>query len=218
MKTPARQIGEGREAQLLYYISKNIEELGKIVANTTSGGDLTIIADTLTDGSQETQIVDSGGIDANSLYRTFSKTVTRPANTTVYSAADVIGDVTATLDEITDVAKAAGYGVCITNIRIQTTDTGLSGKTIRVHILNDSDTAIADNAAFAIGDSSKRRGYIDVVMGTGNLATEGQAQAENLIVNPTTRSIYFILETTEGFTPSANSTTLRVEIGCILSN
>jgi len=171
-----------------------------------------------TDGNQKAQPVDAAGINTSAIYRTFNKTVTRPANQTVYAAGDVIGDVAATLDTISDVAKAAGYGVCITNIRIQTTDTGLSGKTIRVHILNDSDTPITDNAAFAIGDATKRRGYIDIEMGTGNLAKEGQAQGENLIINPVARAVYFILETTEGFTPSADSTTLRVEIGCILSN
>ena len=173
---------------------------------------------TLTGGSQKVKTVDASGVATDTLYRTFSKTVTRPANTTVYTAADVIGDVAGTLDTIADVAKAAGYGVCITNVRIQTTDTGLAGKTIRVHILNDSDTAIADNAAFVIGDAAKRRGYIDVVMGTGNLALEGQTQVENLVVNPVARAVSFILETTEGFTPSGNSTTLKVEIGVILSN
>jgi len=186
-----------------------------------------IYSNTVKDGSGTAYVplVDNDGhfqvdvlTDPSAIYRTFSKTVTRPANTTAYTAADVIGDVAGTLDTIADVAKATGYGVCVTNIRIQTTDTGLSGKTIRVHILNDADSAIADNSAFAIGDSAKRRGYIDVVMGTGNLALEGQTQLENLVVNPVARAVYFILETTEGFTPSGNSTTLKVEIGCILSN
>jgi hypothetical protein len=173
---------------------------------------------TLKDGSQKSKIVDSAGVSSDVVYRTFRKTVTRPANTTAYNAADVIGDVSEALDSFADVAKAAGYGVCVTNVRIFTTDTGLSGKTIRVHFLSDIDTPIADNAAFAIGDGAKRRGYVDVEVGTGALAAEGQANAENILINPVTRAVYFILETTEGFTPSADSTTVRVEIGCILSN
>ena len=173
-----------------------------------------------TSSTQSTLLVDSAGVEANTYYRVFSKTVTRPANTTAYIAGDVIGDVRAALDEFTNVAKANGYGVNIVNVRLQTNDTGLAGKEINVHFYNDSVTAIADNAAFAIvdADAAKRSGVVTLSFGSASLSKEALATLENLVICPVGLDIAFILETTGGFTPSANSTWIRVEIGVILSN
>lgn len=63
-----------------------------------------------TDGTQKAQVVNSAGVSSDSILRTFLMTVTRPANTTAYTAGDVIGDVSAALTKFTSVAKAAGYG------------------------------------------------------------------------------------------------------------
>ena len=179
-----------------------------------------ILSITPVNGEQKVQNVDVDGVAANNLYRTFELTLTRPADTTVYSAGDVIGDVSQALMEFVDVAKAAGYGVNITNVRLQTNDTGLAGKEIRLHFYTDSVAPIADNAAFSLSDlnASKRRGVLTVTFGTGDLSKVAQDMFTNLIMNPVTRDIYVIPQTTQGFTPSANSTWIIIQIAAILSN
>ena len=166
------------------------------------------------------KVIDAAGIGENPIFRVFAFTLTRPANQTVYAAGDVIGDVSAALTKFLNVAKAVGYGVVITNIRLQTNDTGLAGKVINLHFYSDTVDPIADNAAFALTDANapKRRGMIQVTFGTGTLGKVAQAQFENLIVVPVSRDIPLIMETVAGFTPSANSTWIRVEIGVILGN
>ena len=171
-------------------------------------------------GKVTAQAADSAGILTVPQYRVFAITITRPANTTVYAAGDVIGDVSAELDKFVNVAKAAGYGVVISNIRLQTNDTGLAGRVINLHFYSDTVTPIADNDPFTLSDANatKRRGMIQLTFGTGVLGKVAQAQFENLIVQPVSRDIPVILETVAGFTPSANSTWIRVEIGCIIGN
>lgn len=176
--------------------------------------------DDIVDGNQKTQAVDPAGILTVPQYRVFAITITRPANTTVYAAGDVIGDVSAALDKFVNVAKAAGYGVVISNIRLQTNDTGLAGRVINLHFYSDTVTPIADNDPFTLSDANatKRRGMIQLTFGTGALGKVAQAQFENLIIQPVSRDIPVILETVAGFTPSANSTWIRVEIGVIIGN
>ena len=152
--------------------------------------------------------------------RTFEVVLTRPANATVYTVGDVIGDVSALLTSFPLVAKANGSGVIISNVRLQTNDTGLAGKNINIHFYNDSITPFADNSALTILDAnaSKREGVLSVTFGSGNVSKVAQNQYANLLLNPVSRDIYFILETPDGFTPSANSTWIRVCIKCILTN
>jgi hypothetical protein len=146
--------------------------------------------------------------------------LTRPANTTVYSPNDVVADTTAAFKPFLNVAKANGYGVKIVRVRIQTEDTGVTGTKFNLHVYKEAPTFIADNAAFAVSyaNASKRVGAIPVVMGTGNLNTVGMNDYNQVILNPTSKDVYFILETVSGFTPSANSTKFTVVIDCELSN
>lgn len=186
------------------------------VMDSSADGTLTIEANNVASSSQ---IVNSAGISSDVIIRTFAMTVTRPANTTAYAAGDVIGDVSAALTKFVNVAKAAGYGVYVKAVRIQTTDTGLAGKTIKLHFYNNSVTAISDNDAFAIVDAnySKRDGSTTVTMGTGNVAKVGMNNYVDLPLNPVGRDVHCVLETTEGFTPSGNSTLLYVYIKCFLT-
>lgn len=152
--------------------------------------------------------------------RAFEVELTRPANQTPYSPNDVVADTTAAFKPFLNAAKAAGYGVKIIRVRIQTEDTGVTGMKFNLHVYKEAPTFIADNAAFVISyaNAGKRIGAIPVVMGTGNLNTVGMNDYNQVIINPTSRDIYFILETVSGFTPSANSTKFTVVIDCELSN
>ena len=167
-------------------------------------------------GSLIAAVQSSGG----SQFKAFTVEITRPANTTVYTANDVIADVTATFIPFLNVAKAIGAGIKIVRVRVQTEDTGVAGKKFNLHLYREAPTFIADNAAFAINytNASKRIGAIPVVMGAGNLGTVGMNDYNQLIINPVARDVYFILETVDGFTPSANSTRFQITIDCELSN
>ena len=220
-----------------YYSSGSVKivlpgNVGELAVDTFSPANWTIqgatgfttdlqVADALDAiGAGKLNTTDASGLSVASQYRVFAITITRPANTTVYAAGDVIGDVSAALDKFVNVAKAAGYGVVISNIRLQTNDTGLAGRVINLHFYSDTVTPIADNNPFTLSDANatKRRGMIQCTFGTGTLGKVAQAQFENLIIQPVSRDIPVILETVAGFTPSANSTWIRVEIGVIIGN
>ena len=157
----------------------------------------------------------SGGADIKS----FSVEITRPANATIYTAGDVVGDVSTITKLFQNVAKAIGTGVRIYRVRIQTNDTGvLAGSKFNLHIYQDAPdlTGITDNGAFAISyaNAIKRAGKIPVVM-DGSMG----ANDYNVIgINPVGRNITVMLETVSGFTPSANSTKFTLVIDCELSN
>ena len=149
--------------------------------------------------------------------KAFTNKIVRPANTTIYTAGDVVGSTLI----IADVAKSIGTGVRIHRIRIQTNDTGVAGKKFNVHVYNDLQSNVpADNAAFAIdwANAQKRIGAIPVVMGVGNLGTVGMNDYNELTLNPIGRDVYVVLESVDGFTPSAASTEFQITIDTELSN
>ena len=163
-----------------------------------------------------TSVNNSGG----SQFKTFEVEVTRPANATPYTAGDVVADTTAAFLPILNVAKATGTGVKIIRCRIQTDDTGVAGKRFNLHLYKEEPTFIADNAPFAISyaNATKRKGAIPIVMGTGNLGTVGMNDYNPIVINPTARDIFYMLEAVDAFTPSANSTKFTICIDCELSN
>ena len=248
MTSLPQQVGQDPITKALGYLSRQIDQLKKFTFNTTISGSITGVAtsDNQTSGSQKTQVVSAGGtnidfatatkqtdgiqkaqwidsalVEKGDIIRTFKVTITLPNNTNPYSAGDVITDATGALSQLTNVAKAAGYGVTIVGVRVQTTDpSGLAGKNLRWHIFNDSITPIADNAAFAINNvnTDKREGTITVTMGTGTLSKVGQANYENISLNPVSRNIYLVLEHVDGGTPSAVSTVINAYFKCLLTN
>ena len=157
---------------------------------------------------------------------TFISTITRPANTTVYTAGDVIGDVSGALMPFkdilgsTDITKANGTGLKVTEVIIRTTDTGMAGKKARIHFYKDAVAAIADNAPFVFDDANitKRKRYIDVVFGIGSTAKVAVNDWSEFIINPVARTVYPVLEDVDGHTPSANGTIFYMEISGELSN
>jgi hypothetical protein len=175
----------------------------------------------VTDGSQKTQTVDPAGVNSESIIRTASLTITRPANTTAYAANDVIGDVSEAMLMFANVAKANGYGVAILGVRVQTNDTGLAGKNLLLHFYNSALTSvIADNQPFIMADDNaeKREGSLNVRFGSGIMAKVGQNIDERIVLNPVARGVGLVAVTTEGFTPSANSTWIKLYIKYLQTN
>jgi hypothetical protein len=171
---------------------------------------------------------------SNLVFSAAFSTLTRPANTTAYAAGDSISDnatagsVTALSATISDVNDDP---IFISEILINSTDTGLAGKRIRAYLYNSDPTASTgvgggDNAAFA----NKKAGYIGSFSGVletgfsdgavGRLvpafndtttAPSQNAPAGGFIVTKPTsgaKTLFIQYQTLDAFTPSANSTTI----------
>jgi hypothetical protein len=168
------------------------------------------------------------GMSPRAFVAAFS-TLTRPANTTAYTAGDSISD-NATAGSVTalsaTISDTNDDPITITDIIVNSTDTGLAGKKIRAYLFNSDPTASTgvgggDNAAY----SQKKAGYIGSFMGwmetgfsdgtVGRLVPTfnetNNTQAGGFIVcKPTSgaKTLYIQYQAVEAFTPSANSTTI----------
>lgn len=154
------------------------------------------------------------------LFSVAFSTLTRPANTTGYTANDSVSDnatagsVTAISGTISDLADAP---VALTSMLLSTTDTGLGGKSVRAWLYNSDPTAnsgvgAGDNAAF----SNKRAGFIGTMSGALRAMSDGAVgvlvpdEDKPIIAPPGSgvRTFWVQYQTLSDFTPSANSTTL----------
>lgn len=161
-------------------------------------------------------------------------TLTRPANTTAYAAGDSISD-NGTAGSVTALTATVGDTnddpLTITEILVHSTDTGLAGKRVRAYLYNANPTSSSgvgggDNAAFA----NKKAGYIGSFSGVmesgfsdgtpgrlvptfadGAAASTPHAPAGGFVVSvPTSgaKTLFVQFQAVDGFTPSANSTTI----------
>lgn len=153
-------------------------------------------------------------------FATVFSTLTRPANTTAYTANDSISD-NATAGSVTalsaTVSDTNDDPICLERIRVVSTDTGLANKNVRVWLFNSDPTAstgvgAGDNAAY----SNKMAGFVGTMSGTFRAMSDGSVaclvpdEGSRIICNPSTgaKLIYIQFQTLSDFTPSANSTTL----------
>ena len=183
---------------------------GTIIENTSLTSNIQLM------GKVSVLDLNDGNTSLSDVVRTFDLMITRPTNLDPYLAGDVISG--GTLAFFADVAKAAGSGVIITNMRVQTDDTGLAGKTINVNIYKDTVTNQVNNSVYAVSDPAKRVGHVALTFGTGSRASVGSDMFTNVMLNPNTRDIHIIVEAVDAFTPSAVSTNIRIFMECILTN
>jgi len=161
-------------------------------------------------------------------------TLTRPANTTAYTALDSISD-NATAGSVTalsaTVSDTNDDPIFVNEILVSSTDTGLAGKRVRAYLFNSDPTASTgvgggDNAAY----SQKKAGYLGSFSGVletgfsdgtvgrlvptfadGAAAGTPHAMAGGFVtVKPTSgaKTLFIQYQAVDGFTPSANSTTI----------
>jgi hypothetical protein len=166
---------------------------------------------------------------SNRVFSVAATTLTRPANTTAYTAADSISDnstagsvtaLSATLSDTND------DPIFVSEIMVSSTDTGLAGKKLRAYLFNSDPTASSgvgagDNAAY----SQKKAGYVGSFMGymetgfsdgtVGRLVptfneTNYSPAGAFIPCKPTSgaKTLYIQFQAVEAFTPSANSTTI----------
>jgi hypothetical protein len=157
-------------------------------------------------------------------------TLTRPANTTPYTAGDSISD-NATAGSVTalsvTVSDTNDAPVSITEIELDTNDTGLAaGGVVDVFVYNSDPTASSgivagDNAAFSV----KKAGFRARFRGTftafsdGGKATCRPVDGDSVpmpmaIVLPGSgaKTLWYVFKAVTGFNPSANSTTIATRL------
>lgn len=110
-----------------------------------------------------TAVGDSLTIDGKTYHSTVS--FTRPANTTAYTAGDVIGSATSAIHTLS-AAGPSGGSVLVQSMELFIGSTalpaGMGG--FRVHLFSASPTAIADNAVFNLSSAEHAayRGFVDL--------------------------------------------------------
>jgi len=149
--------------------------------------------------------------------------ITRPANTTAYTALDAVGDTngSAILSFTGMHTSTTGGEIMITSIELELDVTSLpAGMTgFNVRLYNASPAAIADNAAWDLvsGDRGKYLGKI--VLATpvdegGTLFIDNELTVPKQITLTGT-TLYVVLQTIAGYTPAANSEVYRLTIHAI---
>jgi hypothetical protein len=157
-------------------------------------------------------------VEASSVSAGHSTTVSfaRPNDNTAYAALDVIGDTNGSaILTFANMARAVG-DVIITSVELEIdrvdVPAGMSGFNLRLY--NASPTAISDNASwdFPVADRGKYLGKIVLGTPVDEVSTLFIDNDQiNKQITLTSTSLYVILQTITGFTPSA-STVKRLTI------
>jgi len=152
-------------------------------------------------------------------YRT-TATITRPSNTTAYTAGDVVGDTGGSaIISLTSAGPTAGF-VIIQSISLVFSDSTVpSGMgAFRVHLYSASPTAIADNAAFDLtsGERDTYMGFIDLPTPAdlgSSLYTQTDYPGRLIKLAAASTTLFAELETRGAYTPvSASTVSIRVNL------
>ena len=146
-------------------------------------------------------------------------TVTRPSNTTAYTAGDVIGIADAgtaanagsAIITLSDVGPSGGY-VLLQSVRLLIGNTSVPAGmgAFRLHLYMESPTAILDNAAFDLvaGDVGKYAGYIDLPTPQdfgSTLVTQADYCGTAIKLASASTTLYAQLETRGAYTPASGT-------------
>jgi hypothetical protein len=139
--------------------------------------------------------------------------ITRPANTTAYSAGDVIGTGSgdAAILTLASIGPSGGY-VLVQSIElvlgISAVPSGMTS--FRLHFYNAAPAAAADNSVFDLtsGDRAKYLGYVDLpapIDFGSTCFTQVDYPGKLFKLASANTSLFCELQTIGGFTPAANS-------------
>ena len=190
------------------------------------------MAQRIVDSEQYEAVLVKGNIDGTSLavndtgssltvdgkaYRS-TVTITRPSNTTAYTAGDVVGSTGGSaILTLSSIGPSAGY-ILIQSAALIFSDSSVpSGMgAFRIHFYNASPTAIADNAPFDLvsGDRASYMGYIDLSapqdLGS-TIYTQVDYPGRLIRLATASTSLFAQIETRGAYTPvSASTVELRV--------
>jgi hypothetical protein len=145
-------------------------------------------------------------------------TITRPSNTTAYTAGDVVGDTGGSaILTLSNIGPSGGY-VLVQSMSLVFSDSSVpSGMgAFRVHLYSSSPTAIADNAAFDLvsGERASYMGYIDLPAPLdfgSTIYTQVDYPGRLVKLAAGSSTLYAEIETRGAYTPvSASTVELRV--------
>ena len=171
------------------------------------------------DSGNPIPVADAGGsltVDGKA-YRS-TATITRPSNTTAYTAGDVVGDTGGSaIISLTAAGPTAGF-VIIQSISLVFSDSTVpSGMgAFRVHLYSASPTAIADNAAFDLvsGEHATYMGYIDLPAPLdfgSTIYTQTDYPGRLIKLAAASTTLFAEIETRGAYTPvSASTVSLRI--------
>ena len=152
-------------------------------------------------------------------YRT-AASITRPSNTTAYTAGDVVGDTGGSaIISLTSAGPAAGF-LLIQSVSLVFSDSTVpSGMgAFRIHMYSASPTAIADNAAFDLlsGDRATYMGYIDLPapqdLGS-TIYTQTDYPGRLVKLGAASTTLFVEIETRGAYTPvSASTVSIRMNL------
>jgi hypothetical protein len=145
-------------------------------------------------------------------------TITRPSNTTAYTAGDVVGDTGGTaIITLPSIGPSGGF-VLIQSLSLVLSDSTVPSRmgAFRVHLYSASPTAIADNAPFdlASGERASYLGFVDLAapqdLGS-TIYTQVDYPGRLVKLAAASTSLFAEIETRGAYTPvSASTVELRV--------
>jgi hypothetical protein len=215
-----QQIVDGDRYSVVYVRATEANPLPVNIGSAT----LSVTADGVeikNDAGNPIPVADAGGsltVDGKA-YRT-TVTITRPSNTTAYTAGDVVGDTGGSaIISLTAAGPTAGF-VIIQSISLVFSDSTVpSGMgAFRVHLYSASPTAIADNAAFdlASGERATYMGFIDLPTPAdfgSSLYTQTDYPGRLIKLAAASTTLFAELETRGAYTPvSASTVSIRVNL------
>jgi hypothetical protein len=142
-----------------------------------------------------------------------STDITRPANTTAYTAGDGVGTATACVQTLNNAAKINSGGGRITAVRLFKSGTTVTNATFTVLFFNAAPTDVADNAAFNLLYAEQSRFIASVALSTMTVQGSGGGFAFTLpspmIYYQTaqgSKALYAVIIATAAYTPASAET------------
>lgn len=177
-------------------------------------------ADVSADGDYLTGITDVFGrqwMHPIGDFVTVTTTVTRPANTTAYTANDALADTTPTAGgfTFTSAARISGGSGIITDMIASFDDdagTPLQGE---LWLFDSSVTAPADNAAWVISDAEALTVVAKIPFALEDIGNQDFFHAQNLNIGFTTvgsANLRFLVKVKNAYTATANSSTITFRL------
>lgn len=167
-----------------------------------------------------TQIISDGGstvtVDGKAYRSTVS--ITRPSNTTAYTAGDVVGDTGGSaILTLSNIGPSGGFILVQSAALIFSNSTVPAGMgAFRAHFYNASPTAIADNAPFDLvsGNHALYMGYVDLSAPQdfgSTIYTQVDYPGRLIRLAAASTTLFAEIETRGAYTPVSTSTVeLRV--------
>ena len=201
-----------RENSQLYEVIKVGTVSGVPISTSISG--VTIVSGTVPVSDNNSSFTVDG-----KAYRT-TATITRPSNTTAYTAGDVVGDTGGSaIISLTDAGPTAGFVIIQSISLVFSNSTVPSGMgAFRLHLFSTSPTAIADNDPFDLtsADRATYMGYVDFPapqdLGS-SIYTQTDYPGRLIKLAAASTTLFAELETRGAHTPvSASTVSIRVNL------